>query len=143
MDLIRAILLCGVLFFFHLSCNDTDVTFNKITCKIPKYININEDEIYAQLKDFKLDPSSYLYLEIVIYSYSTGLESIIISDNEDIKNVMEPGKIKVMIKITDGKKILGADFIDAAGNSKEEMISSLIDKIRFKLKSSGGNMPPQ
>jgi hypothetical protein len=84
------------------------------------------------MKDFHLDPASLLYLEITIYSYSTGLESISISDTEDIKNVIEPGKIKGLIKITDGKKILSADFIDATGNSKEEMILSLIDKIRLK-----------
>ena len=133
MNFLVTILLCIVLCFFNLSCDDANITFSKITCKIPKYINIDEDEIYAHLKDFHLDPSSLLFLEITIYSYSTGLESITISDNDDIKNVIEPGKIKGLIKITDGKKILSADFIDANGNSKEEMISSLIDKIKFKL----------
>jgi len=132
MNYIRVIILC-ILFLLNLSCNDDKPSFSKITCKIPKHINIKEDEIYAQIKDFQLDPSSSLWLEITIYSYSTGLESIIISDNEDIKNVVEPGRIKGLIKITDGKKILRADFIDASGISKEEMILSLIDKIRSKL----------
>ena len=135
MNYIRAVLLSIAVSFFNLSCNDAEITFNKITCKIPKYININEDEIYAQLKDFQLDPSSRLCLEITIYGYSTGLESIIISDDGDIKDAAETGKIKGVIKITDGKKILGADFIDITGSSKEEMISSLINKIKFKLKS--------
>jgi hypothetical protein len=89
------------------------------------------------MKDFHPDPSSILFLEITIFSYSTGLESMTISDNEDIKNVIESGKIKGLLKIRDGKKILRADFIDANGNSKEEMISSFIDKIRFKLNMKG------
>ena len=122
-----------MLFIFNLSCNDDKPSFSKITCKIPKHINIKEDEIYAHLKDFHLDPSSSLWLEITIYSYSTGLESISISDNEDIKNVVEPGKIKGLIKIADAKKILRADFIEAVGNTKEEMILSFIDKIRSKI----------
>ena len=133
MNYIRAIILC-ILFLFNLSCDDAKPTFNKITCKIPKYINIKEDEVYAHLKDFPIDQSSSLYLEITIYSYSTGLESIIISDNEDIKNAAESGMIKGLIKVTDGKKILSADFIDAVGNSKEEMILSLINKIRTKMR---------
>ena len=133
MNFIRIIFMCIFLCFFNLSCDDAKLTFSKITCKIPEYINIKEDEIYAKMKDFHLDPSSLLFLEITIYGYSTGLESISISDSEDIKNVTEPGKIKGLIKITDGKKILRADFIDANGNSKDEMISSLVDKIRVKL----------
>jgi hypothetical protein len=132
MSYIRFIFLC-ILLLFNFSCNEPKITFSKIICKIPNYINIKEDEVYTQLKNFSLDPSSHLHLEITIYSYSTGIESIIISDNEDIKNVLEPGKIKGLIKITDGKKILRADFIDATGNTKEEMILSLIDKIRVKL----------
>ena len=122
-----------MLFIFNLSCNDDKITFNKIICKIPEYINIKEDEIYSHLKDFHLDPSSSLLLEITIYSYSTGLESISISDNEDIKNVVEPGKIRGLVKVTDANKIVRADFIDASGNSKEEMILSFIDKIRVKI----------
>jgi len=132
MNYIRAVFLCIVLFVSILSCDDTKFTFSKIICKIPEYINIREDEIYARMNDFNLDPASSLYLEITIYGYSTGLESISISDNGDIKNTIEPGKIKGLIKITDGKKILRADFIDADGNSKEEMILALIDKIRLK-----------
>ncbi|MCL1865164.1 MAG: hypothetical protein FWF73_05065 [Spirochaetes bacterium] len=132
MNYIKTILLCIVVLFLNLSCNEDKVTFNKITCKIPNYINIKDDEIYAQLKNFHLDSASHLYLEITIYSYSTGLESIIISDDEDIKNVIETGKIKGLIKITDGKKILSADFIEASGSSKEKIISALIDKIRVK-----------
>ena len=128
----NTLLLCIVLFVSNLSCEDTKVSFSKIICKIPEYINIKEDEIYAQMKEFPLDPASLLYLEITIYSYSSGLESITMSDNGDMKNVMEPGKIKALIKITDGKKILRTNFIDTKGNSKEEMISSLIDKIKLK-----------
>ncbi|MCL2155742.1 MAG: hypothetical protein FWH53_08770 [Leptospirales bacterium] len=138
MNFIRIIFLCIVLCFLNLSCDDAKLSFSKITCKIPEYINIKDDEIYAKIKDFHLDPSSLLFLEITIYSYSTGLESISISDSGDIKNVIEPGKIKSLIKITDGKKVLRADFIDAIGNSKEEMISSLVDKIRVKLNISRG-----
>ena len=133
MNYIRAVFLCIVLFVSILSCDDTKFTFSKIICKIPEYINIREDEIYARMNDFHLDPASSLYLEITIYGYSTGLESISISDNGDIKNTIEPGKIKGLIKITDGKKILRADFIDADGNSKEEMILALVNKIRFRL----------
>ena len=132
MNYIRAIFLCIVLFVSNLSCEDTKVSFSKIICKIPEYINIKEDEIYAKMKDFPLDSASSLYLEITIYSYSTGLESITMSDDGDIKNVTDAGKIKGLIKITDGKKILSADFIDISGNSKEELISSLINKIKLK-----------
>jgi len=131
----RVVILC-ILLIFNLSCNDDKITFSKITCKIPDYINIKEDEIYARLKDFPLDQSSSLYLEITIYSYSAGLESMIISDSGDIKNVMESGRIKGLIKVKDAKKILRADFIDVSGNSKEEMILLLIDKIRAKVNVS-------
>ena len=134
MNYIKVISLC-VLFLFNLSCEDAKLTFNKITCKIPKHINLEEDEIYAHLNNFPLDTSSSLYLEITIFSYSTGLESIIISDNGDIKNSAESGKIKGLIKVTDGKKILSADFIEVSGKSKEEMILFLIDKIRAKMRN--------
>ena len=39
-------------------------------------------------------------------------------------------------KVKDAKKILRADFIDVSGNSKEEMILLLIDKIRAKVNVS-------
>lgn len=116
-----------------LSCNDKSLNFSRIEFKIPDYVNIKAEDLKNALGDVKTDPSSGCYLVVVLYSYSSGTETISFSGGDDVKTVNGSGKIKGLVKVMDGKKIIMAEFIESGGNSKEEMISSFVKEVRRKL----------
>jgi hypothetical protein len=50
-----------------------------------------------------------------------------------VKTVTGKGKLKALVKIMNGKKIIRADFVESEGKTKEEMISSLVHNIRLQM----------
>lgn len=115
------------------SCRDKPVTFSRIEYVIPAHININIEEIKSRFTDFKTDPVSPYYAVIVFYSYSSGAETISFSGGDDVTTVTAGGRLKALVKVMDGKKILKAEFVEGTGSSKEEMIGSFDKEIKLRL----------
>jgi len=116
-----------------LSCNEKNVSFSRIEFKIPDHINININDLNGAVKDIKTDSASNFYIVLVLYSYSSGAETISFSGGNDVKTVNGKGKLKGLVKVTDGKNIIRAEFIEGEGESREEMIASLVKEIKLKL----------
>ena len=122
-----------VLLLFLLSCESTAVSFNRIEYNIPDHIIINEEDMKSAFGEVKTDPAGSLYIVITLYSYSSGRETISFSGGDDVKTESGKGKLKALVKVMDGKKIVRAEFAEGTGNSMQEMISSLVKD--FKLKT--------
>jgi len=122
-----------VLLCFFLSCDSPAVSFNRIEYKIPAHISIQADDLKRALGYVKTDPSSPLYIVVTLYSYSSGSETISFSGGDDLKTVSGKGKLKALVKVMDGEKIVKAGFIEGGGNSKEEMLSSLVKDFKHKM----------
>jgi hypothetical protein len=115
------------------SCRDKSVTFCRIDYVIPAHIDINIEDIKSRFTDFKTDPVSSYYAVIVLYSYSSGAETISFSGGDDVTTITAGGKLKALVKVMNGKKILKAEFVEGTGNSKEEMIGSFVKEIKLRL----------
>jgi hypothetical protein len=118
---------------FTISCMEPAVTFSRIEYNIPGHINIRKEELTSAFGEIETDSASRYYIVVTIYSYSTGTERISFSGGNEVKTVSGRGRLKVLLKVMDGKNILRAEFVEAEGNSKEEMLSSLAGEIKLKL----------
>lgn len=118
---------------FLISCNSTPVRFSRIEYNIPDNISVKADDLKTVLEEIKIDPSADIYIVLTLYSYSSGAESLSFSGVNDVKTVNSSGKLKVLVKVMDGKKILRAEFIEAIGNNKQEMLLSLVKEIKLKV----------
>ena len=119
--------------FFIISCESSAVSFNRIEYKIPPHIIISEEDMKKGLGGIKTDPASPFYIEVTLYSYSSGRETISFSGGDEVKTVNGKGKLKALLKVMDGKKIIRAEFAEGEGGSKEEMLSSLAENFKHKL----------
>jgi hypothetical protein len=118
---------------FLLSCRDSSVVFNRIEYIIPDHINIKKEDLSSRFAEVKTDSSSSVYVVIVLYSYSSGAETISFSGGNDVTTTTAGGRLKALVKVMDGKKILRAEFVEGVGGSSEEMLSSLLQEIKLKL----------
>ncbi|PKL18768.1 MAG: hypothetical protein CVV49_04290 [Spirochaetae bacterium HGW-Spirochaetae-5] len=118
---------------FLLSCRESPVAFNRIEYVIPGHINIKIDDLSSRFAEIKTDPESSIYIVIVLYSYSSGAETISFSGGDDMTTVTAGGRLKALVKVMDGKKILRAEFAEGRGNSREDMLSSLLQEIKLRL----------
>jgi len=118
---------------FLLSCRESSVAFNRIEYIIPGHINIKTEDLRSRFSVIKTDSSSSIYIVIVLYSYSSGAETISFSGGNDVTTSTAGGRLKALVKVMDGKKILRAEFVEGAGGSSEEMLSSFAQAIRSKM----------
>jgi hypothetical protein len=121
-----------ILLLFLLSCESPAVSFNRIEYNIPEHIIISEDDMKSAFGGIKTDPASSLYIVITLYSYSSGRETISFSGGDDVKTESSKGKLKALVKVMDGKKIVRAEFAEGTGNTVQEMISSLVKDFKVK-----------
>ncbi len=118
---------------FMSSCRDTAVTFSRIEYVIPAHIDIKTAELQSRLTDIKTDSASPYHIVIVLYSYSSGAEKISFAGGDNITTVTAGGRLKALVKVMDGEKILRAEFAEGTGNSMEEMILSLVIGIKSQI----------
>jgi len=116
-----------------MSCRGESIRISRIEYSIPDHIIIKTEDLKTALKDINTDPSGDHYLVLVIYSYSSGKETISYSGIGDLKTTSGKGRLKVLLKFMNDTKIIRAEFIVSEGNSKEEIISSIAKEIKLKL----------
>ncbi len=118
---------------FGISCSSSPVRFSRIEYKVAEYIKVNPDDLKSALSDIKTDSSSSIHIAVILYSYSSGAETISFSGDNDFKTAMAKGKIKGLVKVMKGKDILKAEFVEGGGTTREEMILALVKDIKLKL----------
>ncbi len=127
------LLLFSALMLLIISCDTPAVSFNRIEYNIPGHISINEDDLKSAFREINTDPASSFYMVVTLYSYSSGTETISFSGGDDVKTVSGKGRIKALLKIMDGNKIIRAEFAEGGGGSREEMIASLVKDFKIKM----------
>jgi len=123
----------SALMLFIMSCDTPAVTFNRIEYNIPGHISINEDDLRSAFREINTDQASSYYIVVTLYNYSSGTETISFSGGDDVKTVSGRGRLKALVKVMDGKKIIRAEFAEGGGSSKEEMIASLVKEFKLKM----------
>jgi len=134
MSYLKIYLISAVLaLIFGISCSSSPIRFSRIEYKVPEYIKVNPDDLKSALSGVKTDSSSSIHISVILYSYSSGAETISFSGENDFKTARAKGKIKGLVKVMNGKDILKAYFVEGGGSTREEMILALVKDIKLKL----------
>jgi len=114
-----------LMMFLLISCEKNKLNYREINISLAPYIKSD----VLNLKNFSVniehDPGSRFILNIVIYSYSQGKETISLAKDGDFVTQTGTAEIKALIKIMDGEKPVRAEFVEVSGNSNDELIRNL------------------
>ena len=75
------------------------------------------------------DEKNSIALRIVIYSYSSGKETISMTGDSVFKIDTGSGVIKALVEFIDNGKVVKADFIEVSGSSKDELLGNLVKSV--------------
>ncbi|MBN2039579.1 MAG: hypothetical protein JW864_06035 [Spirochaetes bacterium] len=112
-----------------------DCTF-KYSVKINNNINIDKIKFSNILSSLlKQNRTSRIYVEIVVFGYSSGKEEYVYSgiNDENIPAKINPASLEVLLKIKCKNKRGKALFINTSGNTLEENVRVLAGKIKKEL----------
>ncbi len=111
------------------SCENKKLSYRELRISVAPYIRPEAFNLTGFSIDVEPDPSSRFNLDIVIYSYSQGKETISMKGDSGFVTEAGAAEIKALVKILDGEKIVRAEFIEVSGNSNDELIRNLADSV--------------
>ena len=107
------------------ACFDKNIRkYCVVAINVPPEIILDRVDLKNFSGALQTDPLSKYTAKITVYSYSSGREVIGFSGSGDLTSGTQPGVLKGLIRILDGDKIVRAEFIEAKGNSSEELVSA-------------------
>jgi len=120
------ILLISVIFAVLISsCENKKLNYRELHISTAPYIKADLLKLKGFAVAIEPDPASRYNLDIVIYSYSQGKETISLAKNGEFLTQTGAAELKALVKIMDGEKPVRAEFIEVSGNSNDELIRNL------------------
>lgn len=104
------------------ACSRNIYTFSLLEICIPEGINIQENEIRQRLNTLKPDVENGFILRITVYGFSQGAEIINFSDGDQFRTIKGRAWIKALVQVKKGGEIARAEFIEASGKDREELL---------------------
>ncbi len=114
------------------SCSGKVKSVSTVSITVPESLVVSESEIRASLPEGLISSESEYQLEIAVYSFSSGIETINYSGS-DFNVGHREGNIKAVLKLNSGGKLIENRFIEASGNGKDAVLNGLKDKIRAEF----------
>ncbi|HOP28045.1 MAG TPA: hypothetical protein P5120_06220 [Spirochaetota bacterium] len=115
--------------FFIFSCENKKLSYGEINISTAPYIKKDALNLKDFSIDVKPDPGSRYSLNIVIYSYTQGKETISLVKNGEFAVQTGAAELKALVKIMDGKKLMRAEFVEVSGNSNDELVRNLAKSV--------------
>src|SRR5271157_62413 len=89
---------------------------SRLIIKIPPGVALSEQEVRSFFRDTQRNAAdNYETIEIVIYSFSLGIETLTYSDNDPIRMSLQKGEIKALIKLKKNSILKKVLFVNADG----------------------------
>ena len=104
------------------ACSRNYYEYNALEIHIPVEINIVESEIRGRLAPLRFSDAGGFNLRITVYGFSQGAEIINFSSGDQFSTVRGKAWIKALVQVKKGEEIVQADFIEAAGDNREELL---------------------
>ena len=104
------------------ACSRNYYEYSTLEIHIPVEINVEEREIRARLAPLKFAAAGGFNLRITVYGFSQGAEIINFSSGDQFSTVRGKAWIKALVQVKKGEEIVQADFIEAAGDNREELL---------------------
>lgn len=117
------------LVFFFISCDNQKLNFREIIISSAPYIKSDALNLKDFSVDYKPDPGSRLTLNIIIYSFSSGKETIRLAEDGSFITETGASEIKALLKIMDGEKLVKADFAEVSGENNNELLRNLAGSV--------------
>ncbi len=108
-------------------------TSGDVLLKIPRGIDLREQELQADLPRAVPTRASYDRIEIVIYYFSQGIEKFTYSDNNTMKESLMKGEMKALVKMKKNNVLRKAFFIAASGANREQIIQNFCKAVAETL----------
>ncbi len=99
---------------------------NSVCVTVARHISINSDEIKDCIEH---NNNSYEQIEIIIYYFSRGVETLTLSEDAEMSRTVSDGKIKCLMKFKNKKKLKKIIFLEATGNEHDDLVKKLIVSI--------------
>ncbi len=106
------------------SCSKPVLMYNSVLVKIPENISIRKEELRSLFNKY-INAKTVSALEVIVYSYSTGYESLGYSDNNKFYHNFRKGQIALMLKFKRANKIQNVIYIKASGKNKAEIFNNI------------------
>lgn len=107
------------------SCENKKMSFREIRISAAPYINTGSIDLTGASLNIEPDPAGVYKLEVIIYSYSQGKETISMKGDKGFVTETGTARIKVLVKITEGEKIVKSEFLEIPGNTNDEILRNL------------------
>jgi hypothetical protein len=105
-----------------------------VIIKIPPGIDLSEPEIRAHLSEnTRTILNKHDLVEIVIYYFSLGIEKFTYSDDDSMSLTSQKGEIRALIKLKNNAVLKDVLFIQAYGNSRQQILESFSQSITDAL----------
>ncbi|MBP7737235.1 MAG: hypothetical protein KA369_14745 [Spirochaetes bacterium] len=108
-------------------------TSGDVLLKIPRGIDLREQELQADLPRAVPTRAGYDRIEIVIYYFSQGIEKFTYSDNNTMKESLMKGEMKALVKMKKNNVLRKAFFIAASGANREQIIQNFCKAVAETL----------
>ena len=111
------------------SCNSQYNSFKQVKISIPEYLNITELDILSKIPEKIIDKLSNYDLELTIFAFSSGIEKINYSGDDEFTVSMLDAYIKILVKIVKNSEIVKTQIIEAFGADKIDVIENAIREL--------------
>jgi len=111
------------------SCNSQYNSFKQVKISIPEYLNITELDILSKIPEKIIDKSSNYDLELTIFAFSSGIEKINYSGDDEFTVSMLDAYIKILVKIVKNSEIVKTQIIEVFGADKDEVIENVMKEL--------------
>ncbi len=112
-----------------ISCENKKMSFRDIRISAAPHINIGSLDLMKVSMNIEPDPAGRYSLDVIIYGYSQGKETISMKGDNGYVTETGTARIKALVKITDGEKIVRAEFLEISGVSDEELLRNLVKSV--------------
>lgn len=126
----RVIIIALVIISGVSSCRSDYPGFNKILLSIAPHINQGNKDFNLLIDKIPTTESSPYTLEIAIYKFSSGKETLSIDEADTVTSYSDKMKISLLLKITKNDKLIDSKFIEISGDSIENMSIEITRRIK-------------
>jgi len=124
------LLIILIIFVGFVSCREKTISFKQTTLSIAPYIDQKAADLKPLTAQIPEDDSSPYTLEIILYKFSSGKETISLGHDGEFTTQSDKMKISLLLKITKEKEFINSYILEIKGNSLEEIGFHLAQKLK-------------
>ena len=111
-------------------CSSIKWRYEKINVILPENSPVSREEILAVFQPLQSPGDPGTLLDVTVYSYTPGYESIRFTGENRLTQNYHPGNLKLLLKLKKNSSTEEIRFINVDGRDKAEMLTRLESLVR-------------